>query len=90
LSTTYKILTNILLSRLYPHLEEFLEIINVDFEHNISSTDHIFCIRQILEKKMGIKRKSAKTDYDSVRMEVFYNILVQFGIPIKLTRPIKM
>jgi len=27
-----------------------------------------------------------KTAYDSVRMEVFYNILIEFGIPVKLVR----
>jgi len=27
---------------------------------------------------------------DSVRMEVLYNILIEFGIPMKLVRPIKM
>jgi hypothetical protein len=28
--------------------------------------------------------------YDSVRMEVLYNILVEFGVPMKLVRLIKM
>jgi hypothetical protein len=28
--------------------------------------------------------------YDSVRVEVFYNILIEFGINMKLVRPIKM
>jgi len=31
-----------------------------------------------------------KKAYDSVRREVLYNILIDFGIPIKLIRPIKM
>jgi len=31
-----------------------------------------------------------KKAYDSVRREVLYNILIQFGIPMKLVRPIKM
>jgi len=30
------------------------------------------------------------TVYDSVRREVLYNILIQFGIPMKLVRLIKM
>ena len=28
--------------------------------------------------------------YDSVRWEVLYNILIEFGVPMKLVRPIKM
>jgi len=31
-----------------------------------------------------------KEAYDSVRREVLYNILIEFGIPMKLVRLIKM
>jgi hypothetical protein len=51
LSTTYKILSDILLSRLIPHAEKIIGDHQCGFRHNRSTTDHIFCIRQILEKK---------------------------------------
>ena len=31
-----------------------------------------------------------KKAYDSIRREVLYNILIEFGIPMKMVRPIKM
>ena len=51
LPTTDKVLSNILLSRLTPYAEEIIGDHQWGFRHNRSTTDHIFCIRQILEKK---------------------------------------
>ena len=51
LPTTYKILSNILLSRLTPYAEEILGDHQCGFRRNRSTADHIFCIPQILEKK---------------------------------------
>jgi len=51
LPTTYKILSNILLSRLTPYAEEIIGDHQCRFLRNTSTIDHIFCIRQILEKK---------------------------------------
>jgi hypothetical protein len=51
LSTSYKILSNILLSSLSPYIEEITEDNQHGFQHNRSTTDQIFCIHQILEKK---------------------------------------
>jgi hypothetical protein len=55
LSTTYKILSNILLSRLTQYAEEIIGENQCGFRCNRSYTDHIFCIRQTPEKKMGIQ-----------------------------------
>jgi hypothetical protein len=61
-----------------------------------STADHIFCIRQIIENNWeNIKAVyqlfiDFNKAYDSVRMEVLYNIFIQFGIPMKLVRLIKM
>jgi len=50
LPTTYKILSNILLSRLTPYAEEFTGDHQCGFQRNRSTTDHIFCLRKILGK----------------------------------------
>jgi len=96
LPTTYKILPNILLSRLTPYSEEITGGHQCVFRHNRSTTDHIFCIRQIPEKKCEYNEAvhqlfiDFKKAYDSVRREVLFNILIEFGIPMKLVRLIKM
>ena len=51
LPTSYKILSNILLSRLIPYAKEIIGDHQCGFRRNRSTIDHIFCIRQILEKK---------------------------------------
>jgi hypothetical protein len=48
LSTSYKILSNILLSRLIPHADEIIGYHQCGFRRNRSTTDQIFYIRQIL------------------------------------------
>jgi len=59
-------------------------------------TDHIFCICQILEKKWEYNEAmhqlfiDFKKVYDSVRREVLCNILIEFGVPKKLVKVIKM
>ena len=50
LPNTYKVLSNILLSRLTPYAKEVIGDHQCGFRRNRSTTDHIFCIRQILEK----------------------------------------
>jgi hypothetical protein len=51
LSTSYKILSNILLSRLTPYVDEIIGDHQCGFRSNRSTTDQIFCILQIVEKK---------------------------------------
>jgi hypothetical protein len=64
---------------------KLLEIISVGFD--VSTTDQILCIRQILEKKWEYNETvhqlftEFKEAYDSVRREVLYNILIGFGYP---------
>jgi len=96
LPTTYKILSNILLSKLVPYAEEVIRDHQCGFRRNRSTTDHIFCICHIFEKKWEYNEAvhqlfiDFKKAYDSVRREVFYNILIESGVPQKLVRLIKM
>jgi hypothetical protein len=52
----------------------------------------MFCIRQVLEKKWEYNQLfiDFKKAYDLVRREVLYNILIEFGVPMKLVRMTKM
>jgi len=96
LPTTYKILSTILLSMLTPYAEEIFGVHQCGFRRSRSTIDHIFCICQILEKKWEYNEAvhqlfiDFKKAYDSVWKEVLYNNLIEFGIPMKLVRLIKM
>jgi hypothetical protein len=96
LSSAYSILSNILLSRFSQYTDEITGDHQCGFQHNRSATDQIYCNRQILENiweynetvhQLIIDYKKA---YDSVRMKVLYSILIEFGVPMKLVRLIKM
>ena len=92
MSTTYKILSNILPSS----LRKLLGIIGVD----LHATGQLLIIYSAFVKHVRKKGKTIKhcisyfidfkRAYDSVRREVFYNILIEFDIPMKLIRLIKM
>jgi hypothetical protein len=89
-------LWNILLSRLRPYVDEINGDHQYGFRRNISITDQILFIRQILERKWEYNETvhqvfmDFKKAYDSVRGEVLYSILIEFGVPMKLVRLIKM
>jgi hypothetical protein len=55
LLTTYKVLSNIILSRLIPYAEYIICDHQCGFRRNRLTTDHRFSIRQIVEEKMGIQ-----------------------------------
>jgi hypothetical protein len=95
LPTTYKILSNILLPRLAPYAKEITGD-QCGFQCNRSNNDHIFYIHLILQKKWEYSEAvhqlfiDFKKAYDSVRREGLYNILIEFGIPKKPVKLIKI
>jgi hypothetical protein len=94
LSTTYKILSNNLLSVLTPYAKEIIGDHQCGFWCTRSTTDHIFCIQPILQKKCREAVHQLFIDfqktYDSNRREVSYNILIEFGIPMTLVKLLKV
>jgi purine nucleoside phosphorylase len=81
---------------LTPHAEEITGDHPCGFPCNRSTTDHIFCIRQIIgrprEHNVAVNQLfiDFKRTYDPFRREVLYNILIEFGISMKLARLTKM
>jgi len=95
LPTMYKIVSNILLSRLTPHAEEVTGNLQCGFR----KTGQVLIMYSAFVTKLQKKWEYSeavhqlfidfKKAYDSVRWQVFYNILIAFGIPIKLVMLIK-
>jgi hypothetical protein len=82
--------------RLTPYTEEIIGDHQCGFRRSRPTADHVLCIREILEEKWEYNETAhqlfidLKKTYHSVRREVLYNILIEFGIPMKLVRLIKM
>jgi Mg2+/Co2+ transporter CorC len=89
LPTAYKILSISLLSRLNVCVDEIIGGHHCRFQCHKSTTDQIFRICQILKKwecnvrvhQLFINFEKA---YGLIRGEVLYNILIEFGIAMKL------
>jgi hypothetical protein len=81
---------------LIPYADEIIGDHQCGFRCNRSTTDQIFYIRQIVEKKWEYNGTvhqlfiDFKKVYDSVRREALQNILIEFGIPRKLVVLSKM
>jgi hypothetical protein len=76
-------LWNILLSRINPYIDVIIGDHQCRFRRNRSTTDHNFCILQILEKNCEYNETVPqlfiyfKKAYDSVRREVLYSIHIE-------------
>ena len=69
-----------------PYAEEIMEY-QCGFRRNRSTIDHIFSIRQILEKKREYNKEVCQLfidfekAYDSIKRESLYDILIKFCVP---------
>jgi hypothetical protein len=95
---THKTVSNILRPTLTPNADKFPGDHHCGFRCYRSIADHIFCIRQIFEKKL-VYAYSGSVDQlyldfsksnESFRDEILYNILTEFLILMALDTLIKM
>jgi hypothetical protein len=91
-STSYKMLSNILLSRLSPYMDEIIGDHQCGFRHNRSTAVQSFAFIRYWIKKWNYNGAvhqlfiDFKKAYNSVTRAVLYNILIEFGVPMKLVR----
>jgi hypothetical protein len=95
LPTAYKVLSLILANRLKPLMEEFLHPYQAGFRKGRSTSDQIFCIRQIIAKSHEMNTETDhlfidfKAAYDSINREQLWILMAEFGFPHKLIRLLK-
>jgi hypothetical protein len=63
LDNTYKALSNILVSKSIHIIHYIIRDHQRGFRHNRSTTNQIFCSRQILDKEMGVKCGRISVNY---------------------------
>jgi hypothetical protein len=95
LPSAYKIFSNILADRLQPLVEDFLHPYQAGFRRGMSTTDQIFCVRQVIQKSYEMKTETDhlfidfKAAYDTINREQLWGIMAEFGFPHKLIRLLK-
>jgi hypothetical protein len=96
LPTCYKVLSNVLVARMTPYAEEIIGDYQCGFRRNRSTSDQMFSLRQILEKKWefcGVVHQlfiDFKKAYDSIIRCKLYQILVSLGVPKKLVKLVQV
>lgn len=96
LNIVYKMLSKILSNRLRPFMEEQVGEYQVGFRKGKGTTDHIFMLRNILEKcyeyniDIHLIFIDFKQAYDRVKRNEMWVDMENFGIPQKLIRLTKM
>ena len=95
LPTVYKVLSTVLHERLTPLAESQIGHYQAGFRKDKSTTDQIFCIRQIVQKSFELNVETHhlfidfKAAYDTINREELWLILAELSIPNKLIRLIR-
>jgi exonuclease III len=88
----YKTLSIILADRLKPYAMNFVQPYQAGFTEGRSTTDQIFCLRQIIQKAHEMNMEvlnlfiDFKQAYDSIIREVLWKEMARFRFPVKLIR----
>ena len=96
LPTCYKVLSNVLVARITPYAEGAIGDYQCGFRRNRSTSDQMFTLRQILEKKWefrGVVHQlftDFRKAYDSIIRCKMYQILVSLGVPKKLVKMVQV
>ncbi|KAL4100839.1 hypothetical protein QTP88_020868 [Uroleucon formosanum] len=91
LDTCYKILSTLLLERITPYAEGIIGRYQCGFIKGKSTIDHIFTLRQTMEKYYEFDMDlymifvDYKQAYDSVNRQELWKAMLHFGIPKKYT-----
>jgi len=95
LNAAYKVLSQIVFRRLSPLVREFVWKYQADFTDSRATTDQIFALRQILQKRREPNVQTHhlfidfKAAYDTVDRDQLWQIMHDYGFPDKLTRLVK-
>jgi len=95
LNTTYKLLSNILLTRINPYIKEIIGEYQAGFMKGKSTIDQIHIVKQVVEKSHEFDKDihllfiDFRAAYDSINRDKLWEVMGQLGIPAKLIRLIK-
>uniref|UniRef100_A0A2S2N6G4 Retrovirus-related Pol polyprotein LINE-1 n=2 Tax=Schizaphis graminum TaxID=13262 RepID=A0A2S2N6G4_SCHGA len=95
LNTSYKLLSNILLTRINPYIKEIIGEYQAGYMLGKSTTDQIHIVKQVVEKSHEYNKDTYllfvdfKAAYDSINRDKLWEVMESLGIPAKLTRLIK-
>lgn len=95
LNTSYKLLSNILLTRINPYIKEIIGEYQAGFMLGKSTTDQIHIVKQVVEKSHEYNKDTYllfvdfKAAYDSINRDKLWEVMDLLGIPAMLTRLIK-